>query len=147
MFKLQALKPKIKKKARKRVGRGGSKGGTYAGRGLKGQKARSGGRLRPGFEGGRMPFIRQMPKARGFRSPHPKSQAVSLADVASGFESGAVVTPVSLLEKGLIRNARLPVKLLGAGQIAKRLTFKQISASSAARKAVEAAGGKISDVE
>ena len=147
MLTLQGLKPKIKKKARKRVGRGGQKGGTYAGRGLKGQKARSGGRIRPGFEGGRMPFIRQMPKARGFRSVHPKSQVVGLADVARCFENGAVVTPAALAQKGLVRDARLPAKLLGAVKISKKFTFKQINLSAAARAAVTAAGGTIEDVQ
>src|SRR3989338_2570311 len=104
MFNLSNLKPKVKKPARKRVGRGlGSGRGAFSGRGIKGQKARTGGNIPPGFEGGRQPLIRQMPKLKGFRSHAPKSQVIDLALVAKAFESGAVITPKLLESRGLVR--------------------------------------------
>lgn len=148
MLNLSNLKPKIQKKARKRVGRGSAAGGgTYGGRGLKGQKARSGGNIRPGFEGGRMTAVRQSPKKKGFRSQHPKNQVLPLAEIAAKFPDGAVIDPAMLHEKHMIRDASLPVKILGGGKIAKKLEFKEIKMSASARDAVLAAGGKITNVQ
>ncbi|MDP3741561.1 MAG: 50S ribosomal protein L15, partial [bacterium] len=93
MLTLSNLKPKLKKKHRKIRGRGPSSGhGGFSGRGIKGQKARTGGKIPPGFEGGRMPLIRQMPKSRGFRSPNPKAQTVTLADLTAAFPEGGLVS-------------------------------------------------------
>ena len=144
MLNLSSLKPTIKRKARKRVGRGlGSGRGAYSGRGIKGQKARSGGSIRPGFEGGRMPFIRQVPKRRGFKSIYPKSQTVDLQKLANAFPSGAVIAPKALFEAGLISTISAPVKVLGKKEINKKFEFKRIKLSAAAKAAVEKAGGRI----
>lgn len=148
MLTLSNLKPHSQRKARKRVGRGtGSGHGAYSGRGIKGQKARTGGHIRPGFEGGRMPLIRQLPKKRGFRSIHPKNQGVALARLDRIFSEGEVITPQSLLSKRLILNAGLPVKVLGKGPVSKKFSFKQIKLSAQARAAVEKAGGQIENVQ
>lgn len=120
----------MKKRTRKRVGRGSGSGhGTYSGRGLKGQKARSGGNLRPGFEGGRMPLTRQLPKLRGFKSHRPKSQIVKLKDLEEAFKDGEVVSPKTLFEKRLIENPRGLVKILGGGKLTKKLGFKDVKKS------------------
>lgn len=148
MLTLSNLKPNRRKVTRKRVGRGSGSGlGTFAGRGSKGQKARSGGGIKAGFEGGRMPLVRQMPKRRGFRSHKPKNEVLKLEQLASVFPEGAVITPEELFKKGLISTAAAPVKILGTGKISKRFELKQIALSAAAKKAVEEAGGKIQNVE
>lgn len=145
MLNLSTIKPKYRKKSRKRVGRGtGSGHGAYSGRGIKGQKARSGGNIKPGFEGGRMPLIRQMPKRRGFRSIFPKNQVVSLVTIDAKFKAQEMVSVQSLRKAGLISNSSAPVKVLGGGKLTKALQFeKEIKLSAAAQKAVLAAGGKI----
>lgn len=144
MKTLSNLKPARKRTARKRLGRGpGSGTGTYSGRGLKGQKARSGGRIRPGFEGGRMPLIRQMPKNRGFKSTFPKNQAVSLGDLDRLFKDGDEVTLKVLETRRLIANPKMPVKILAKGQLTKKLQIKNIKLSTAAKEAVSKQGGKV----
>lgn len=145
MLNLSNLKSKIGKKARKRVGRGlGSGHGAYSGRGIKGQKARTGGKIRAGFEGGRMPLIRQLPKARGFKSIYPKSQVLALTDLVKRFEEGSLVTPKILHARGLIDTVRVPVKVVGHDEVSARLQFKDIQFSAAARAAVEKTGGTVS---
>jgi large subunit ribosomal protein L15 len=147
MLTLSNLKPKVKTKAKKRVGRGlGSGHGGYAGRGQKGQKARSGGNIRPGFEGGRMPLIRQIPKIRGFRSPFPKPQVVALADIDRAFVEGELVSPKTLHGKGLIKDLHNEIKVLGKAKLGKKLRFEKLSFSNPAKQAVEAAGGEIKNV-
>ena len=144
MLNLSNIRPKVKKPSRLRVGRGlGSGRGAYSGRGIKGQKARSGGNIPPGFEGGRQPLMRQMPKLKGFRSPHSKAQPVDLALIAKTFESGALITPKLLAQKGIVRTAAHPVKILGKSDISRKYEFKDIAFSQSARAAVEKAGGKI----
>lgn len=144
MLTLSNLKPRVKKKAPKRKGRGLSSGqGTFGGRGSKGQKARTGGNIPPGFEGGRMPFIRQIPKVSGFRSPFPKAQIITLDELDRHFADGDFVTPRVLAVKGLLRFPKLPVKILGQGKLSKKLRFEGLKFSSSAEKAVEAAGGQI----
>lgn len=147
MLNLSNLRPKQKKKARKRVGRGlGSGRGTYSGRGIKGQRSRSGASIPPGFEGGRMPLIRQIPKIRGFKSRYPKSQTIKLKEIARIFESGSIVTPKALVTRGFIESIRQPVKIVGKSEINKKLEFQKISLSAGARSSVEKAGGKVRDV-
>lgn len=144
MFNLSSLKPKIARKDRKRVGRGtGSGHGAFSGRGIKGQKARTGGGIRPGFEGGRMPFIRQIPKMRGFRSPHPKAQTVALEKVVKVFSDGQEVNPAALVKHGLVNNTSVPIKLLGKASTSRKLTFRHVKLSAVSRAAVEKAGGQI----
>lgn len=144
MFNLSNLKPKIKKLARVRRGRGlGSGRGAYSGRGIKGQKARTGGNIKPGFEGGRQPMIRQMPKIKGFRSPHAKAQIVDLALIAKAFADGSVISPKILAERGLVRSKESPVKILGKADINRRFQFEGVRFSEAAKAAVIKAGGTI----
>lgn len=130
----------------KRKGRGaGSGNGKTAGRGHKGQNARSGGGVRPGFEGGQMPLHRRQPK-RGFDNSKFATvyQIVNLYDF-NIFEDGAVVSAKELFEEGLIRSAEKPVKVLGDGELEKKLTIKADKFSESAKSKIEAAGGKIEE--
>jgi large subunit ribosomal protein L15 len=150
---LSNLKPAQARKDRKRVGRGlGSGKGRYSGRGLKGQKSRSGShKMRAGFEGGQNPLYMRLGKQRGPYSrdampmgPHRTStQPVNVAALEERFDAGAEVTPESLVEKGLIRNTRIDVKLLGQGDLKKKLSITVHAASASAREKVEAAGGSL----
>jgi len=132
------------KKARKRVGQGiGSGNGKTAGKGHKGQKARAGGGVRPGFEGGQMPLSRRIPK-RGFSNYRfaKNYQIVNLRDLESTFSAGAVVDFDALAKAGLVRKAGEPVKILGTGDLGKALTVKAEKFSASAAAKIEAAGGK-----
>lgn len=142
MLKLHALKPyKGSRKRRKVVGRGlGSGHGTYSGRGAKGQNARTGGGVRPGFEGGRQPLIRQIPKLRGFKSPHAKPIAVVLTQL-NKFSDGDVVTEKALKDKGIVRTDG-QVKILGTGEIKRKLEV-HVPATAGAKAAIEKAGGSV----
>jgi large subunit ribosomal protein L15 len=150
---LSNLKPAQARKGRKRIGRGmGSGKGRYAGRGIKGQKARSGShKMRPGFEGGQTPLYMRLGKQRGPYSkdampvgPHRTSTApVNVAALEERFEAGAEVTPEALVEKGLLRTTRIDVKLLGQGDLTKKLNVTVHAASASAREKVEAAGGSL----
>jgi len=142
---LQELKSKTGKKARKRVGRGNASGhGTFCCRGMNGQNARSGGGVRPGFEGGQTPFLRKMPKLRGFKNPnYVEYQAVNIGGL-NDFEDGTTITKEMMLEKNLISKKTQPVKLLaGKGNLTKKLTIEVDKASKAAIAKVEAKGGKV----
>ena len=136
-------RPAIGKPA-KRLGRGlGSGKGTYAGKGSKGQKARAGVRIRPGFEGGQLPFVKRMPHQRGFRNPfRVEYQVVNVADLER-FDDGAVVTPEALIARGLVRNLKTPVKILGTGEITKALEVSANKFSDSAKQKIEAAKGKV----
>ena len=150
MLSLSNLKPKIRKPAQIRRGRGASSGkGGYSGRGIKGQKARSGGSIRSGFEGGRMPLIRQFPKVKGFKSIHPKTQIVSAEILATAkvFPDGSEITPKILALRGFIRSAKLSVKIIGRSAIGKKFRFKDILFSAPARESFEKSGSTIINVE
>ena len=124
---------------RNRVGRGTSSGnGKTAGRGQKGQKAR--GKTRLGFEGGQMPLYRRIPK-RGFTNISRKEFAVVNLDKLNNFDNGTEVTPALLIESGLVKNQKDGVKILGNGQLDKKLTVKANKFSASAVKAIEQAGG------
>jgi large subunit ribosomal protein L15 len=127
----------------KRIGRGNASGhGTYATKGLKGQKARSGGGVRPGFEGGQLPFVRRMAYKRGFTNPFRVDyEEVNVGDLSS-FKAGSDVTIAALREARLIRTKR-PVKVLGQGDISISLKVTADSFSKAAREKIEAAGGTV----
>jgi large subunit ribosomal protein L15 len=149
---LSNLKPAQARKDRKRVGRGlGSGKGRYSGRGLKGQKSRSGShKMRPGFEGGQNPLYMRLGKQRGGSKdamavgPHRTSTApVNVAALEERFDAGAEVTIDALVEKGLIRNTRTDVKLLGQGELTKKLSITVHAASATAREKVEGAGGTL----
>jgi large subunit ribosomal protein L15 len=150
---LSNLKPAQPRKNRKRVGRGlGSGKGRYSGRGIKGQKSRSGSnKMRPGFEGGQNPIYMRLGKQRGPYSrdampmgPHRTSTVpVNVAALEERFDAGAEVTVEALIEKGLISNSRTDVKLLGNGDLSKKLSITVHAASASAREKVEAAGGSL----
>ncbi|EEA8173016.1 50S ribosomal protein L15 [Listeria monocytogenes] len=142
-MKLHELKPSEgSRKERNRVGRGtGSGNGKTSGRGHKGQKARSGGGVRLGFEGGQLPLFRRIPK-RGFTNINRKEFAIVNLDVLNRFEDGTEVTPELLVETGILRNEKSGIKILSNGNIEKKLTVKANKFSAAAKEAIEAAGGK-----
>ncbi|TLS35500.1 50S ribosomal protein L15 [Pseudalkalibacillus caeni] len=129
------------RKERNRVGRGiGSGNGKTAGRGHKGQNARSGGGVRPGFEGGQLPIFKRLPK-RGFTNMNRKEFAIVNLETLNRFEDGTEVTPELLIETGLVSNLKDGVKVLGNGKIEKKLTVKAHKFSASAKEAIEAAGG------
>lgn len=143
-MKLNELSPpKGARKNRKRLGRGvGSGSGKTAGKGAKGQNARAGGGVRPGFEGGQMPLQRRLPK-RGFTNIFKKKFAeINLRDLAR-FESGSLVDEPALVRSGLVSGKRDGIKLLGKGEITCALSIKVNRVTKGARAKVEAAGGKI----
>ena len=131
------------KKYVKRIGRGhGSGWGKTSGKGHKGQKARSGGSIRPGFEGGQMPLQRRVPK-RGFNNIFRKKiVALNVNQLDSKFDNGAVVDAEALKNAGLVKNSFDGIKILGNGELTKSLTVKVDAFSESAKKAIEEAGGK-----
>lgn len=143
-MKLHELKPSEgSRHSRKRVGRGiGSGNGKTAGKGHKGQNARSGGGVRPGFEGGQMPLFQRLPK-RGFTNINRKEYAVVNLDKLNRFDEGTEVTPELLLETRVISKLKDGVKILGNGALEKKLTVKAHKFSSSAKEAIETAGGNI----
>ncbi|HOC44735.1 MAG TPA: 50S ribosomal protein L15 [Thermoanaerobaculales bacterium] len=126
----------------RRVGRGpGSGSGKTAGKGHKGQKSRSGYSRRFGFEGGQMPLVRRLPK-RGFTNNfRVEFQVVNLRDLERAFGDGDVVSPESLVEKGLLRKGAKPVKILGSGELTKKLAVKAHKFSTTAQSSIERVGG------
>lgn len=141
-MKLHELKPaEGSRKTRNRVGRGiGSGNGKTAGKGHKGQNARSGGGVRPGFEGGQTPLFQRLPK-RGFTNINRKDYAIVNLETLNRFEEGTEVTPELLLETGVVSSVKSGVKILGNGQLEKKLTVKANKFSASAKEAIESAGG------
>ena len=126
----------------KRKGRGAGTGnGKTAGRGHKGQKARSGGSIRAGFEGGQMPLARRIPK-RGFNNIFAKPLEIVNLSALDRFQDGDTVTVHALLEKGILSKCRYGYKVLGSGKLTKKLTVQASAFSASAKEAIEAAGGK-----
>ena len=126
----------------KRKGRGtGTGNGKTAGRGHKGQKARSGGKVRVGFEGGQMPLARRIPK-RGFNNIFAKPLTAINVAALNAFEDGAVVDVAALLEKGILSDCKYGIKILGNGSVNKKLTVKASAYSESAKEKIEQAGGK-----
>ncbi|MDI6689188.1 MAG: 50S ribosomal protein L15 [Actinomycetota bacterium] len=148
-MKLHELRPAEGSiKSRKRVGRGrGSGYGKTSGRGTKGQKARSGGGIRPGFEGGQNPLHLRLPKLPGFRNLFKREYAIVNVENLNVFKDKSVIDPKALLERGLIRKRNLPVKILGEGKLSKALTVRAHSFSKTAVKKIEEAGGKAEVVQ
>jgi large subunit ribosomal protein L15 len=150
---LSTLKPAQARKDRKRVGRGlGSGKGRYSGRGIKGQKSRAGSKkMAAGFEGGQMPIDMRMPKLRGNTSADAMpigpfrtySQPINLRDLERVFDTGATVDLEALVEKGLLKNTKTDVKILGTGDLSKKLSVTAHSFSASAREKIEAAGGSV----
>lgn len=148
---LSDLKPAQKRTSRKRVGRGlGSGKGRYSGRGIKGQKSRSGSHtMRAGFEGGQMPLHMRLGKQRGATSKdampigpfRTQTQGVNVRDLERVFDAGSEVTPEALKAKGLIRSLKVDVKILGDGELAKKLSVSAHKFSKVAQEKIEGAGG------
>lgn len=148
-MKLNELSPSVPKKNRKRIGRGNSSGwGKTAGKGSNGQKSRAGGGVKPYFEGGQMPIYRRVPK-RGFSNTIFKKEytVVSLSFLNDNFEDGEEVSLETLFNKCLIKKGRDGVKILGNGELNKKLTVKVHKISKSAKAAVEAKGGTVELVE
>jgi large subunit ribosomal protein L15 len=141
-MKLHELKPSEgSRSTRNRVGRGiGSGNGKTAGKGHKGQNARSGGGVRPGFEGGQNPLFRRLPK-RGFTNINRKEFAIVNLDTLNRFEEGTEVTPALLIETGVVSSEKSGIKILGNGTLDKKLTVKAHKFSASAKEAIENAGG------
>ena len=135
------------KKARKRVGRGTSSGhGTYSGRGLNGQLSRAGGGKGAGFEGGQQPLAMRLPKLPGFKNRNRVEYApVNVERLEALYADGETVDGESLMAKGVIKHDYIPVKVLGNGEITKKLTVKVDKVSASAKAKIEAAGGKVED--
>ena len=144
MMKLHELSPvEGSKKNSKRIGRGhGSDWGKTAGKGHKGQKARSGGGVRPGFEGGQMPLQRRLPK-RGFNNIFAKELAVVNIASLNAFENGDVVDAAALKAKGIVKKELDGIKILGNGKLEKKLTVKVAAVSASAKEKIETAGGAV----
>jgi large subunit ribosomal protein L15 len=144
---LNELKPAEGSKSSSfRVGRGhGSGNGKTAGRGHKGQKARTGGGVRPGFEGGQMPLYRRLPK-RGFTNRNSLEIVGINVDLLNRFEDGAVVSIEAMIEAGIIKNPRDGVKILGKGDLTKKLTVQANAFSASAKEKIESVGGKTEEV-
>ncbi len=134
------------RKDRKRVGRGDGSKGSYSGKGCKGQKARSGFRMKPGFEGGQLPIIKRLPSQRGFTNIFKTEYAVINVEQLNVFEAGSEVDIVTLITAGLVKNGDKIVKVLGDGEIDRALTVKAEKFSASARSKIEAAGGKVEEV-
>jgi len=140
LHELQA--PQGSKKNRKRRGRGHATGqGTTGGRGMNGQKSRSGGGVRLGFEGGQMPLYRRLPK-RGFTNIWGTKYTEINVERLNGFEDGTVVTPELLIELGMVKQVKDGIKVLGRGELTKNITVKANKFSKSAVEKIEAAGGK-----
>ncbi len=130
-------------RSKKRVGRGnGSQKGTYAGRGLKGQKSRSGSKSGRSVAGAKQAILK-VPKLRGFKSPHPKAQSVTLATLERVAKEGVLVTPFFLKEIHIVKSTREPVKIVGSGELKKKVTITGCLATKSAVAAIEKAGGTI----
>ncbi|MET3197038.1 50S ribosomal protein L15 [Bacillus sp. OAE603] len=142
-MKLHELKPtEGSRKVSKRIGRGiGSGTGKTAGKGHKGQNARSGGGVRLGFEGGQTPLFRRLPK-RGFTNINRKEYSIVNVETLNRFENGTEVTPELLIETGIVRKELAGIKILGKGKLEVKLTVKAHKFSATAVEAIEAAGGK-----
>ncbi|WP_394191202.1 50S ribosomal protein L15 [Paenisporosarcina quisquiliarum] len=142
-MKLHELKPaEGSRGVRKRKGRGiGSGNGKTAGKGHKGQNARSGGGVRPGFEGGQNPLFRRLPK-RGFTNINRKEYAIVNLDTLNRFDEGTEVTPALLLETGYVSSEKAGIKILGNGSLDRKLTVKAHKFSASAKEAIETAGGQ-----
>lgn len=143
-MKLHELKPaEGSRQERNRVGRGSSSGnGKTSGRGQKGQKSRSGGGVRLGFEGGQTPLFMRLPK-RGFTNANRKEYAVVNLDILNRFEDGTEVTPLTLVEAGIVKDEKSGIKVLGNGELTKKLTVKAAKFSKTAEEAIVANGGSV----
>ncbi len=140
--------PKGAKRRRTRVGRGdGSGHGSYSGRGVKGQKSRTGGGVRISFQGGQLPLVKSLPMIRGFTNIFRREFAPINLDRLASLPSGSEVTPETMVELGLLKNLKKPVKVLGRGELDVPLTVAAHRFSGSARTKIEAAGGTVREIE
>ena len=144
MLKLHSLKPKKGSKfTSRRVGRGpGSGRGKTAGKGTKGQKARTGGRNKLRLMGMKM-IIRRIPKLRGFKSHHAKDETITLQELQTAFPQGGIVTRAELSKRGMVSGSRASVKIVGNLELGRKLTLKGLKVSAGAKAAIEKAGGSV----
>lgn len=144
MLKLNTLKPaKGAKTNTRRLGRGpGSGRGKTAGKGTKGQKARTGGRNRLRLLGMKM-IIRRIPKLRGFKSHHGKDEVITLRDIQKAFPQGGIVTRAELVKRDLLSSVNADAKVVGGGELLRKITLKGLKTSTGAKAAIEKAGGTI----
>jgi large subunit ribosomal protein L15 len=134
-------------KNRKRVGRGNGSGhGTFSGRGIKGQKSRSGVQIQRGFEGGQLPIIKRLPRKRGFTNPFRVAYSPVNVGTLALFDAGKEITPEVLYAAGVIDSMSRPVKVLADGEIKVAITVKASKFSAAAKAKIEAAGGKVEEI-
>ena len=139
--------PKGARRNRKIVGRGNGSGhGNYSGRGLKGQKSRSGGGVRLSFQGGQLPLVKSLPKMRGFTNIFRKEYSVVNLDRLATFPAQSEITPQSLVEAGVLKNVKKPVKVLGRGELEVSLVVEAHRFSRTAREKIEAAGGSVREI-
>lgn len=132
---------------RKVIGRGiGSGHGTTSGRGTKGQKSRAGGSIHPRFEGGQLPLIKRLPRKRGFTNIFRTEYAVVNLDRLGLFNENVVVTPEQLVAAGLVKSLRKPIKILGQGEVQRPLLVRANKFSQAAKRKIEAAGGRTEEI-
>lgn len=144
MSKLNNFKLSEKRKSRMRVGRGNGSKGTYSGRGLKGQKSRSGGGVPLFFEGGQLPLVKRLPFLRGFKNRFKKDfSIVNLSDIEIRFKDGDEVNSESLFKNNLIRKPNSTVKILGNGELKKNLKFKVHAATKSAEEKINKTGGTL----
>ena len=147
MMEHQLAPAKGARKNRKRVGRGDSAGqGSTAGRGNKGQKSRSGGGVPPWFEGGQLPLIKGLPMKRGFHNRFKTYYSLVKVETLEAFEAGERITPERLLETGHVRNLKLPVKIVGDGEISKSVTVVAAKFTKSAKRKIEAAKGTAEEI-
>jgi len=149
MMKIHELRPpKGARKDKKRVGRGTASGhGKTAGRGTKGQNSRSGGGVRPYFEGGQLPLVRRLPQKRGFTNIFRVQYSVVNLDRLARFRKGSKVGPVRLARSGIIKSPQARVKILGQGELSRPLTISAHKFSASARAKIEAVGGTVVELE
>ncbi len=144
-MKLHELSPSVgANKSPKRLGRGNGSTGTYCGRGNKGFNCRSGGGVRPGYEGGQMPLHRRLPK-RGFTNIFKKNYAIVNVKDLNRFEENSIVDEAALVREGIVKGKRYGVKLLGEGDLQQPLTIKVDKVSRTAREKIESIGGTIEE--
>ena len=135
------------KRGRKRVGRGDGSGyGTYSGRGVKGQKSRSGFSRKRGFEGGQLPLIKRLPRKRGFTNIFKTEYSLVNIGMLDRFEAGSEVTPEILVRAGVVKSLGRPIKILARGDLSQPLSVKANAFSAAAKAKIEAAGGKVEEI-
>ena len=147
MMEHQLTPSKGARKRRKRIGRGDAAGqGSTAGRGMKGQQSRSGSGPRVGFEGGQLPIIKGLPMKRGFHNQFKTYYSLISLDQLNGFEEGARVTPEDLVQCQLLHNLKLPVKIVGTGELTKSLTVAAHKFTRSAREGIEAVNGRVEEL-